>query len=69
MNFWAQLPYLLLGLLVLYTLISPAIDWLIYEVNWTIVGPVWLVLYVIWWSSGLRRKFWNKRWRDWNFES
>lgn len=60
MNFWAQLPYLLLCLLVLYVLLSPLIDWINQQVNWNIVGPIWLILYVIWWASSLRRKFWNR---------
>lgn len=66
MHFWSNIPYLVFAAVILYSFFSPIIDWIIFDTNWYIWGPIDFVLYIIWYFT-FRTKYWNRLWYIWNF--
>ena len=63
-----MLPYVVIITFVFYSLFSPLIDWIVWETNWYVWAPIDALLYIVWWVSGMRRRFWNRFWWYWLFE-
>ena len=67
MHFWWMVPYVVIFILILYSIFSPIIDWIIFDTDWSVWGPIDLGLYFVWWITGARRTFWNRMWNFWFF--